>query len=135
MGLGNSTVGSISVCHAVHPGLRPAQSACFRKVELYHCVVDSFPPVPTTGSKKAVYVSLCLCNDACKRSLAICRKSRASCPINRLLSVPIWPACAKQGCKYDSINQSINQSYAKLFYSNGYKIYSFVKVKYINETH
>ena len=49
-------------------------------------------------------MSLCLCNDACKRSLAICCKSRASCPVSRLLSVPIWPACAKQGRKYDSIN-------------------------------
>ena len=27
--------------------------------------------------KKAVHVLLCLCNNACKRSLAICRKSRA----------------------------------------------------------
>ena len=43
--------------------------------------------------------SMCyyVCNDACKRSLAICRKSRALCPVSRLLSVPIWPACVKQG--------------------------------------
>ena len=38
--------------------------------------------------KKAVHVLLCLCNNACKRSLAICRKSRALCPVSRLLSVP-----------------------------------------------
>ena len=65
--------------------------------ELYHFVIDSLPPVPTTGSKKAVYVLLCLCNNACKRSLAICHKSRALCPVSRFLSVPIWPACAEQG--------------------------------------
>ena len=58
---------------------------------------ELFQPVLTTGSKNVVHASLCLCNDACKRSLAICRKSRASCPVSRLLSVPIWPACAKQG--------------------------------------
>ena len=48
--------------------------------------------------------SMCyyVCNNAYKRSLAICRKSRASCPVSRLLSVPIWPACAKQGRWYDS---------------------------------
>ena len=35
--------------------------------------------------------SMCyyVCNNACKRSLAVCRESRASCPVNRLLSVPI----------------------------------------------
>ena len=47
--------------------------------------------------KKTVHVLLCLCNNACKRSLAICRKSRALCPVSRLLSVPIWPACVKTG--------------------------------------
>ena len=60
-----------------------------RKVEFCYCVIDSLPPVPTTGSKKAVHVLLCLCNNACKKSLAICRKSRALCPVSRLLSVPI----------------------------------------------
>ena len=111
-GRGNSTVSSVSVCHAVRPGSRPVRSAHFRKVVCCHCVIDSLPPVPTTGSKrKAVHVSLCLCNDACKRSLAICHKSRALCPVSRLLSVPIWPACAKQGRKYDSINQSIKSAY------------------------
>ena len=33
--------------------------------------------------------SMCLCDNACKRFLAICRKSRALWPISRLLSVPI----------------------------------------------
>ena len=94
---GSSTVLSISVCQGGHPVSRPARSACYRKVRFYHCVIESFPPVPTTGSKKAVHVLLCLCNNACKRSLAICRNSRASCPVSRLLSVPSWPACAKQG--------------------------------------
>ena len=80
-GRGNSTVGSVSVCHVVLPGSLLVRSACFRKVVCCHSAIDSFPPVPMTGlTKKVVYVSLCLCNDACKRSLAICRKSRASCP-------------------------------------------------------
>ena len=70
-----------------------------------HIAVDWFPPVPTNGSKKVVHVSVCVCNDVCKGSLAICRKSRASCPVSKFLSVPMWPARAKQGRKCDSINQ------------------------------
>ena len=89
MGRGNSTVVSVSVYQAGSPGSLPARSACHRKVEFYHCVIDSLPPVPMTGKKKAVHVLLCLCNNACKRSLAICSKSRALCPVSRLLSVPI----------------------------------------------
>ena len=96
-GRGNSTVVSVSVYQAGDPGSRPPRSACHRKVEFYHCVIGLLPPVPKTGSKKAVHVLLCLCNNACKRSLAICRKSRALCLASRLLSVPIWPACIKQG--------------------------------------
>ena len=61
----NSTVVSISVYQAGDLGSHPAQSACHRKVEFYHCVVDSLPPVLTTASKKAVHVLLCLCNNAC----------------------------------------------------------------------
>ena len=68
-----------------------------RKVEICQHVINSFPPVPTTGSKKAIHV-LCLYNNACKRSLAICHKSRALCPVSGLLPVPIQSACAKQGC-------------------------------------
>ena len=26
-----------------------ARLDCYRKVELYHCVIDSLPPVPPTG--------------------------------------------------------------------------------------
>ena len=88
-GWGNSTVISVFVYEAGGPGSLPAQSACHRKVRFYHCVIDSLPPVLTTGSKKAVHVLLCLCNNACKRSLAIFRKSSALCPVSRLLSVPI----------------------------------------------
>ena len=84
-GRGNSTVVRVSVYQAGDLGSRPPRTACYRKVELYHCVIDSLPPVLTTGSKKAVHVLLCLCNNACKRSLAICRKSRALCPIIILL--------------------------------------------------
>ena len=89
MGRGNSTVVSVSVYQVGNPGSRPPRSACHRKVELYHCAIDLLPPVPKTGSKKAVHVLLCLCNNACKRSLAICHKSRALCPVSRFLSVPI----------------------------------------------
>ena len=95
-GQGNSTVDSVSVCQAGHPGSSPAWSACFRKVEFYQGAIDLFPPVPMTGSTKAVHAISCLCDNACKRSLAICHKSRASCPVIRLLFVPIWPACAEQ---------------------------------------
>ena len=96
-GVGNSGMVSVFVCHAGHPGLRPAQSICFRKVECYQNVINFSSPVPTTGSPKAIHVLSCLCDNACKRSLAICRESRASCPVSRLLSVYIWPACAEQG--------------------------------------
>ena len=72
-------------------------SVCFRKVESYQHLIDFSPPVPTTGSPKAVHVLSCLFDNACKRSLAICCKSRASCPVSRFLSVPIWPECAEQG--------------------------------------
>ena len=94
---GDSTVVSISVCQAGLPGSRPVRPACFRKVECYQRAIDLFQPVLTTGSTKAVHVLSCLCDNACKRSLVICCKSRASCPVSRLLSVPIWPACTKQG--------------------------------------
>ena len=40
----------------------------------------------------------CLCDNACKKSLAVCRKSRALCSVGRILSVPIQPASAEQGC-------------------------------------
>ena len=95
---------SVFVCQVGHPGLSPAWSVCFRKEEFYQYVINLSPPVPMTGSPKAIHV-LCLCDNACKKFLAICHKSRASCPVSRLLSVPIWPACAKQGRKYDSIKQ------------------------------
>ena len=93
-GAGNSTVVFQSGC----PGLSLARFICFRKMKIYQHVINSFPPVLTIGSTKAVHVVhvlSCLCDNACKRSLAVCRKSRASCPVSRLLSVPIWPACAE----------------------------------------
>ena len=46
---GNSTVVSVSVYQAGGPGSLPALSACYRKVECYHCFIDWLPPVPTTG--------------------------------------------------------------------------------------
>ena len=89
VGRGNSTVVSVSVCEAGRPCLRSAQSACLRKLKFYQGAINLFPPVLTTSSTKAVHMLSCLCDNACKRSLAICRTSRASCPISRLLSVPI----------------------------------------------
>ena len=88
-GQGNSTVVRVSIYQAGDLHSHLPRSACVSKVELYHCAIDLSQPVPTAGSKKAVYVILCLCNYACKRSLAICHKSRALCPISSLLSVPI----------------------------------------------
>ena len=53
---GNSTVVSIFVYQAGGPGSCPGRSACIWRVEFFHCAIDSFPPVPTTGSKKVVHV-------------------------------------------------------------------------------
>ena len=88
---------SVYVCQAGRPGSSPSLSVSFRKMECYQCVIDLFPPVSIIGSPKAVHVLSCLCDNTCKRSLAIDHKSMTSCPIGRLLSVPIWPACAEQG--------------------------------------
>ena len=54
----------------------PGSIRLFQKGGILSCVIGSFPPVLTTRSKKAIHVSVCLCTDACKRSLDICRKSR-----------------------------------------------------------
>ena len=83
---------SVSVCQMDRPGSRPARSVCFRKVGFYQHVINLSPPVPTTGSAKAAHV-LCLCDNACKRSLAVVRVWHRV-PLADL-SVPIWPACAK----------------------------------------
>ena len=96
-GWGNSVMASFSVCQAGCPGLSPALSVCFQKVEFYQDIIVLSLPVPTTGSPKAVHVLSCLCDNACERSPAICHNSRASCPVSRLLSVPEWPACCWTG--------------------------------------
>ena len=89
-GVGNSIMVSVSFYHVGRQGSSPPRSICFRKVDFYQHAIDLSPPVLMTGSPKAVYVLSCLCDNACKRSLAICRKSRASCPVSRRpLSVPI----------------------------------------------
>ena len=49
-----------------------------------------------------------LCDNACKRSWAICRNSMELCPVSRSLSVPIWPACAEQGSHYNT-NKAISR--------------------------
>ena len=86
-GWGNSIMVSIFICHVGHSGSKPVWSICFRKVKCYQNVINFSPPVPTTGSPKAVHVLSCLYDNACKRSLAICHKSRASCPVSRSLSL------------------------------------------------
>ena len=88
-GWGNSIMVSIFVCQAGLPGSNLARSVWYRKVKIYQPVINLSPPVPTTGSQKAVHVLSCLCDNACKRYLAISHTSRASYPISRLLSVPI----------------------------------------------
>ena len=69
----NSIMVSISVRQAVCPGLSPVWSVCFRKVEFYQHAIHLSPPESTTGSPKAIHVLSCLCDNACKRSPAICR--------------------------------------------------------------
>ena len=86
-GWGYGIMVSVSVCQVGHPGSNPVCSARFRRVRFYQNDINLSPPVQTTGSPKAVHVLSCLCDNACKGSLAICHKSRASCPISRLLSV------------------------------------------------
>ena len=56
-------------------------------------VTNLFQPV----TSKAVHMLSHLCENTCKRFLAICRKLRASYRVRKLLSVPIQPACAEQG--------------------------------------
>ena len=40
--------------------------------------------------QRLCYVLLCLCNNACERSLPMCHKSRALCSVSKLLSVPTY---------------------------------------------
>ena len=88
---------SISACQAGCPGSSLVWSAFFRKVEFYQNLMNLSPPVLATGSQKAIHVLSYLCDNACEISVVLCRKSRASCPISRLPSVPMWPECAEQG--------------------------------------
>ena len=71
---------SLSVRPAIHVRAL-ARSAYFRIVEFYQGAIDLFPPVLMTGSTKAVHVLSCLCDNACKRSLAICCMSRHCVPL------------------------------------------------------
>ena len=102
---GNSSMVSISVCQAGRPGSHPAWSACCRKVEFYHCAIELFPPVPTTGLTKAVHVLSRLWDYACKRSLAICRMSRHCVPLAGFCLSLYDLHALKQGPLYDSINK------------------------------
>ena len=42
-----------------------------------------------TGAKRLCHVFLCLCKNACERSPALCRESRASCPV--IISTSVCP--------------------------------------------
>ena len=53
------------------------------------CQLAPISAEKATGSSMTVHALSCLCNNACKRSLTVCRKSRALCTVSRLLSVPI----------------------------------------------
>ena len=82
---------SVFACEADRPGSSPARSVFISQTrgDLPAC----YKLVPT----KMVHVLSCLCDNACKRYLDICRKNTALCPVSRLLSIRLWPACAKQG--------------------------------------
>ena len=92
----------------LHLSSRPSrfEPGTFRLIQIkfYQHVITLSPPVHRLVYQRPCHVLSCLCDIAYKRSPAICHKSRASCPVSRLLSAPLWPACAKQGRKYDSIN-------------------------------
>ena len=76
---------SISVCHAGCQGSSRVRSVCFRKVEIYQHAIDL---CRWLVQQRLCHVLSCLCDNAFKRSIAVCRKSRVSCPISRPLSVP-----------------------------------------------
>ena len=71
------------------------------------------------------HVFSCLCDNACKRSLAICLKSRALCPLSRILSVPILSACVtmiyfeqhKNKAITTPLNQRVKEDHS--YYSSG----------------
>ena len=65
--------------------------------------------------QRACHVLLCLCNNVCKRSLAIHRKCRTSCHLSRLLSIPVQLACAERGPQYDQNKQTYRQTMASLW--------------------
>ena len=73
-----------------------------------------------------VHQRLChhVCDTACKRSLVICHKSRASCPISYLMSVPIKPACAEQRFNMIQTNKQTNKQINKQ--TNKHELHSCV---------
>ena len=74
----------LPVCN--HPS---CLSVCFRKVELYQHAIDLSHQCLRLVQQRPCHVLPCLFENACERSLSICRKSRTSCPVSRLLSVPM----------------------------------------------
>ena len=123
-----------SVCQMGRPGSNPVWSICFRKVEFYQHTIDLSHQCCRLVQQRPCYVlscilvcdnackislAICLCNNACKRSLPICGKSKTSCPVGKLLSVPIsctsiWPACAVHGW-YGSNKQKSPEYYVTSF--------------------
>ena len=60
------------------------------------------PPFRAPSYLSSCHVLSCLCDNICRRFLAICRRIRTSCLISRLRSAPIQPACAAGERLYDS---------------------------------
>ena len=80
-GRGNSILVSVSVSQGGCPGSNAGTVLLFQKGGILPECYELSPPVPMTGSQKAIHVLSCLCDNACKGSLAIICKSRASCPV------------------------------------------------------
>ena len=98
---------SVSVCQARFPGSSPVQFVCFRKVEFHQHAIDLSHQCCRLVKQRLCPVLSCLCDNVCKRSLAICRKSGASCPISSLLSaLPIWPARTERDVNIIQIQKS-----------------------------
>ena len=98
-GRGNSIMVSIMVtCLSSGPSkFEPGKIHLFQKGGILSACYEPVSTSADNGSPKAVHVLSCLCDNA--------RKSRASCPVSRFLSGPIWPVCVEQGHLYDTNKQ------------------------------
>ena len=74
-------------CRPCRP--KPGTIHLFQKGGILPACYQLVQPLLLTGSTKDVQCVIMSFDNACKRSLAVCHKNRASCPVSRLLSVPI----------------------------------------------